>query len=268
MQTLQELITGVLAAVGQLQLFAVQGLISLGQTVRLLAYAEAGDPGAPCQVVQRVLHHHAALPLGLGQLPDVGDRGAVRICVSIVEQLGQLDVERGLGRGVLLVDMGQDVSRLIVVELAGGDILVVERTVLVLDMNNVGNVLACVVLTGDLLEQLVGGDVERLNLDAGVLLSEGLGYLGDTGRDRVNRYLALFLCLLVQLFVGLVGVEDAGGLLPVGQLQGACCCRCVRVLRALICIAAAAARRTAASACCHRKHHRCSQNTCQCALVL
>ena len=93
-------------------------------------------------------------------------------------------------------------------------------------MNNVGNVLACVVLTGDLLEQLVGGDVERLNLDAGVLLREGLGYLGDTGRDRVNRYLALFLCLLVQLFVGLVGVEDAGGLLPVGQLQGACCCRC------------------------------------------
>ena len=51
-------------------------------------------------------------------------------------------------------------------------------------MNNVGNVLACVVLTGDLLEQLVGGDVERLNLDAGVLLSEGLGYLGDTGRSR------------------------------------------------------------------------------------
>ena len=113
-------------------------------------------------------------------------------------------------------------------------------------MNNVGNVLACVVLTGDLLEQLVGGDVERLNLDAGVLLSEGLGYLGDTGRDRVNRYLALFLCLLVQLFVGLVGVEDAGGLLPVGQLQGACCCRCVRVLRALSCIAVAAVRRTAA----------------------
>ena len=33
-QTLQELITGVLAAVGQLQLFAVQGLIGLGQTVR------------------------------------------------------------------------------------------------------------------------------------------------------------------------------------------------------------------------------------------
>ena len=162
--------------------------------------------------------------------------------------------------------MGQDVSRLVVVELAGGDILVVERTVLILDMDNVGNVLACVVLTGDLLEQLVGGDVERLNLDVGVLLSEGLGYLGDTGRDRVNRYLALLLCLLVQLFVGLVGVEDAGGLLPVGQLQGARCCRCVRVLRALSYIAVLL--RTAASACCHRKHHRCSQDTCQCAFVL
>ena len=163
--------------------------------------------------------------------------------------------------------MGQDVSRLVVVELAGGDILVVERTVLVLDMNNVGNVLACVVLTGYLFEQLVGRDVERLNRYARILLFESLCNLGDTGGDRVNGYLALFLCLLVQLFVGVVGVEDAGGLFPVGQLQGACCCRCVRILRALSFIVAAA-RRTAASACCHRKHHRCSQDTCQCAFVL
>ena len=164
--------------------------------------------------------------------------------------------------------MGQDVSRLVVVELAGGDILVVERTVLVLDMNNVGNVLACVVLTGYLFEQLVGGDVERLNRYARILLFESLCDLGDTRGDRVNGYLALFLSLLVQVGVGVVGVEDAGGLLPVGQLQGACCCRCVRVLRALSCIAVAAVRRTAASACCHRKHHRCSQDTCQCAFVL
>ena len=218
-QTLQELITGVLAAVGQLQLFAVQGLISLGQTVRLLAYAEAGDPGAPGQVVQRILHHDLALPLGLGQLPDVGDGRTVGISLRVVEQLGQLNVQGRGGRSVAGVDVGEDVSGLIVVERLVGHILVPHGAVLVLDVDNVGYMLAGLVLTGDLLQQLVGGDVEGNAVNVGILFLKSSLHLGTSGGDGVQGHgAALFNGLLIQLLVGFLGVVDLRSFFPGGQL--------------------------------------------------
>ena len=156
--------------------------------------------------------------------------------------------------------MRKDVCGLVVVELARQNVLVVQRTVLILDVNNVGNVLAGIVLTGYLFEQLVGGNIERFHLDARILLHEGIGDLGHTGGDGVNGYLALFLGLFVQLCIGFVGVEDAGGLFPLAQLERARSCRCVRILNRVgdaLCSAAATAAARG-----QREHHRCCQNAC------
>ena len=219
MQALQELEAGVLTAVGQLQLFAVEVLVSGGQTVRLLTHAEAGDPGAPGQVVQRILHHDLALPLGLGQLPDVGDGRTVGISLGVVEELSQLNVQRSGGGGVLGVDVGEDVSGLVVVELAALDVFDVHGAVLVLDVDHVSGGGAGVILTGDLLQQLVGGNIKGHALQAGILCHESIGNLGAAGGDGVQGHGSAFLQgLLIQFLVGLVGVVDAGLLLPLGQI--------------------------------------------------
>ena len=219
MQALEELEAGVLAAVGQDQVLTVQFLISGSQLVRLLAHAEAGDPGAPGQVVQRILHGDLTLPLGLGQLPDVGDGRAVGIRLGVVEQLGQLDVHGGGGGGEGGINVLKDVGGLEVVEDLVGHILFVHGAVLVLDMDHVGALHAGLILAGDLFQQLIGGDIKGHALQAGILGHEGVGDLAAAGGDGVQRHSgALLQGLLVQLLIGLVGVVDTGTLLPIRQL--------------------------------------------------
>ena len=259
MQTLEELIACVLAAVGQGQLFTVQLLVGSSQLIRNIAYTETGDPGAPCQIIQRVLHHDTTLPVRLGQLPDIRHRRTVRISFTVVEQLRQLDIHRGLRLGVLFINVRQDICRLVVIELARQNILVVQCTVLILDMHHIGNVLTGIILKGDLFQQLVGGNIERLYFNAGILLHEGIGDLGDTGGNRIDGYLALFLRLLVQFLIGLIRVEDTGGLFPLAQLERARCRCLIRILRG---IAARVLRRSASAARGQREHHCCCQNTC------
>ena len=155
--------------------------------------------------------------------------------------------------------MRQDICRLVVIELARQNILVVQRTVLILDMHHIGNVLTGIILTGNLFQQLVGGNIERLYFNAGILLHEGIGDLGDTGGNRIDGYLALFLRLLVQFLIGLIRVEDTGGLFPLAQLERARCRCLIRILRS---IAALVLRRSASAARGQREHHCCCQNTC------
>ena len=231
MQALEELIAGVGAALREHQLLAIQFLIGGSQLIRGITHAEAGNPGAPGQVIQRVLHHDLALPLRLGQLPDVGDGRTDGIGLGVVEQLGQLDVQRGGGGGVLLINVGEDVRRLIEIEHLVLHVLIVQRTVLVLDVHHIGHILAGFMLAGDLFQQLVGGDVECHALQLGILGHEGLGYLAAAGGDGVQRHGAAFLDgLLIQLFIGLVGGKDVGFLLPLGQLGLAFALRLGRLL--------------------------------------
>ena len=73
-------------------------------------------------------------------------------------------------------------------------------------------------LTGDLFQQLVGGDIESGALDLRILGREGLGHLAAAGGDGVQRDLAalgdgLFIQFLIRLVCGI----DVGGLFPLCQ---------------------------------------------------
>ena len=115
--------------------------------------------------------------------------------------------------------MVEDVGGLEIIELATLDVLVVHGTVLVLDVDHVSGGGAGVILAGDLLQQLVGGDVEGHALDAGVLGHEGVSNLGAAGGDGVQGHgSALLQGSLIQFFVGLFSVVDAGALLPLGHV--------------------------------------------------
>ena len=127
--------------------------------------------------------------------------------------------------------MRQNVRRLVIIEFARQDILVVHRSVLVLDVHHIRYVLSGVVFTRHLLQQLIGGDVKEFHLDAGIFLHKGSGNLGNSGRNRVDSDLSLFLRLLIQLFICFIGIENTGGLFPLGQLQRPVGRQHIRVVR-------------------------------------
>ncbi|SCI72935.1 Uncharacterised protein [uncultured Blautia sp.] len=244
-QALQELVAGVGAALREHQLLAIQFLIGGSQLIRGITHAEAGNPGAPAHIVQGILHQDLALPLGLGHLPDVGDRGTVRISLSIVEQLGQLNVQRGLRLCQAGINMGEDVGRLIYVKNLVLHILIVQGAVLILDMDHIRHILAGLVLTGDLVQQVVGRDIKGRAGDFGVLVHEGLRHLGAAGGDGVQSDLAaLGDGLLIELLIRLVRGGDVGGFLPGGGAG---------ILRLIIRAAAAG----------HSKQHNSSQQGAQ-----
>ena len=216
MQALEEFIARILAAFAQDEFLTGQILIGLCQLIRHIARAETGDPRAPGYVIQRVLHHDAALPLRLGDLPDVADRRAVRISFRIVEELGQLDIERDLGLSVLGIDVLRDVGGQIVIKDLVLYVLVPQRTILVLDVHNVRDVLAGLVLARDLLEQLIGRDIERLALNARIFFHERLCDLGAAGGDRIERDRAFLLGQLVEFLLALIHVEDVCRGFPFG----------------------------------------------------
>ena len=79
--------------------------------------------------------------------------------------------------------------------------------------------LAGLVLTGDLLQQLVGGDVEGNAVNAGILFLESGLHLGASGGDGVQGHgAALIKGLLIQLLIGFLGVVDLRSFFPGGQL--------------------------------------------------
>ena len=113
--------------------------------------------------------------------------------------------------------MGEDVGRLIYVKNLVLHILIVQGAVLILDMDHIRHILAGLVLTGDLVQQVVGRDIKGRAGDFGVLVHEGLRHLGAAGGDGVQGdFAALGDGLLIELLIRLVRGGDVGGFLPGG----------------------------------------------------
>ena len=77
--------------------------------------------------------------------------------------------------------------------------------------------------------------------------------------QRIKDYLQRNNMTQKQFLIGLIRVEDTGGLFPLAQLERARCRCLIRILRS---IAARVRRRSASAARGQREHHRCCQNTC------
>ena len=77
--------------------------------------------------------------------------------------------------------------------------------------------------------------------------------------QRIKDYLQRNNMTQKQFLIGLIRVEDTGGLFPLAQLERARCRCLIRILRG---IAARIRRRSASAARGQREHHCCCQNTC------
>ena len=105
--------------------------------------------------------------------------------------------------------MAENVGRLIIVELARLDIFVVQRAVLILEVNDIRDMLIRIILTADFFKQLIVRNIEGFNLYSRILFHECIRNLGNTRGDRVNRHFALLLCQFVKFFIRIVGIKNA-----------------------------------------------------------